>query len=423
MVRAGIVPQLRKDIHHPWEIVTIVPNDRPLYNLAAALLPLLEPELDETDRLIQINKQADAFISGDLHVRDVIQRVLEKQQGTARVMLIVDQWEELYTLTNNDDERRRFIDELLAASTAKSLSVVLTLRGDFVGHALAYRPLSDCMQDAQVNLGPMQRDELQAAIEQPAQAVQAAFESGLVNRILDDVGEEPGNLPLLAFVLQKLWEDASNDSGRLRHHAYEQMGGVQGALANAAEAAYGRLSEVEKQAVQRVFLQLVRPSPTGEDTRRRATFVELKETTRLLVTSLRPLVTSLATQRLLVTNTIAGSQTETVEVAHEALIRHWQRLKEWLNQDREFLLWRERLRTAREEWLRTNQDKDDVLRGAILSEAERWLGQRSELTDDERAYITQSVSARTKQERRRRRVLVGSNIQKARLLARTSLRT
>jgi len=209
VVRAGLVPQLRKDIRNPWEIVTIVPNDRPLYNLAASLVPLLEPELDETDRLIQISKQAEAFTSGTLQVRDVIQRILEKQRGTAHVMLIVDQWEELYTLTSNDDERRRFIDELLSATAAKSLSVVLTLRGDFVGHALAYRPLSDRMQDAQVNLGPMQRDELQLAIEQPARAVDADFESGLVARILDDVGEEPGNLPLLAFVLQKLWSSSA----------------------------------------------------------------------------------------------------------------------------------------------------------------------------------------------------------------------
>ncbi len=205
-----MIPHLRRDTHAPWEIATIVPNDRPLYNLAAALTPLLEPDLSETDRLIEVNKQADAFANGTLHLRDVIERILTKQPGTARCMLIVDQWEELYTLTRDDKERRCFIDNVLEATAAKSLSVVLTLRGDFVGHALAYRPLSDRLQDAQVNLGPMHRAELQLAIEQPALNVEARFESGLVPRILDDVGEEPGNLPLLAFVLQQLWDDASS---------------------------------------------------------------------------------------------------------------------------------------------------------------------------------------------------------------------
>lgn len=94
VVRAGLLPHLRRDTHAPWEIVTIVPNDRPLYNLAAALTPLLEPDLSETDRLIEVNKQAEAFLSGTLHLRDVIERILAKQPGTARCMLIVDQWEE-----------------------------------------------------------------------------------------------------------------------------------------------------------------------------------------------------------------------------------------------------------------------------------------------------------------------------------------
>lgn len=110
----------------------------------------------------------------------------------------------------------------------------------------------------------------------------------------------------------------------------------------------------------------MRPAPTGDDTRRRATFGELGE-------PVRALVKELADQRLLVTGREAGSQTETIEVAHEALIYHWSRRQNWLNEDREFLLWRERLRGARDAWLRTRQDSEALLRGALLSEAERWL--------------------------------------------------
>ena len=279
--------------------------------------------------------------------------------------------------------------------------MVLTLRGDFVGHALAYRPLSDRLQDAQVNLGPMQRAELQHAIEQPAQKVGSRFDPGLITRILDDVDEEPGNLPLLEFVLQRLWDDATQHGGTLRHQAYEAMDGVAGALAQTAEGVYAKFSDIEKHAAQQVFLQLVRPAPSGDDTRRRATFSELGEATRALIKRL-------ADARLVVTSREDVTKEETVEVAHEVLIRHWAQLKSWLNEDREFLLWRERLRGSRDAWVRSKQDTDALLRGTLLAEAERWLTQRRDLNDDERGYIAASVAARTKQQRKTRRLTVAT---------------
>jgi DNA polymerase III delta subunit len=125
-----------------------------------------------------------------------------------RLLIVVDQFEELYTLTSDEETRRRFLDELLATSSraGSRATVVLTLRGDFVGKALAYRPLSDRLQDAQINLGPMTREELEEAIREPAKKIQLEFESGLVKHVLDDVGDEPGNLPLLEFVLKELWD-------------------------------------------------------------------------------------------------------------------------------------------------------------------------------------------------------------------------
>jgi len=185
VVRAGLLPKLRKDTREPWEIVTIVPGDRPFYNLAAGLTPLLELEKSENDLLIEIAKQADAFLNGSLQILDVVERILQKQLGTQRFLLVVDQWEELYTLaksetepTKNDKQQspqevssgRRFIDGLLDACQAGKLMVVITLRGDFMGQAFAYRRLSDQIQNAQVNLGPMKPEELQQAIEQPARS-------------------------------------------------------------------------------------------------------------------------------------------------------------------------------------------------------------------------------------------------------------
>jgi len=208
IVRAGLVPKLRRDRDTAWETVILVPTDQPLKALAKAFLPLLEPSMGEVDRLAEATKLAEHLRSGTISLYDIVGRILQKQSGIDRVLIVVDQFEELYTLTSDDDARRRFIDELLAASSwaGSKANITLTLRGDFVGKALAYRPLSDRLQDAQINLGPMTREELECAIRKPAEKIELEFETGLVRRILKDVGDEPGNLPLLEFVLKELWE-------------------------------------------------------------------------------------------------------------------------------------------------------------------------------------------------------------------------
>jgi hypothetical protein len=148
------------------------------------------------------------------------------------------------------------------------------LRGDFVGKALAYRPLSDRLQDAQINLGPMTRKELECAIRKPAEKIQLEFEAELVGRVLNDVGDEPGNLPLLEFVLKELWDKRR---GRiLLNETYDAIGGLQGAVATKADELFKGLSPAEQKILQRIFLRIVRPSAeSGVDTRRRATFSEL----------------------------------------------------------------------------------------------------------------------------------------------------
>ena len=176
--------------------------------LAKALLPFLEPTMSEVDRLVEAANLAEHLRSATISLYDIVERILEKQSGTDRVLIVVDQFEELYTLTSDEEARRRFLDQLLAASshTGSKANIALTLRGDFVGKALANRPLSDQLRDAQIDLGPMTREELDCAICKPAEKVQLEFEPGLVRRILNDVGDEPGNLPLLEFVLKKLWD-------------------------------------------------------------------------------------------------------------------------------------------------------------------------------------------------------------------------
>jgi formylglycine-generating enzyme required for sulfatase activity len=399
VVRAGLLPRLRHgDGGKVWEIATLLPSDRPLHALAAALLPLLEPEraeMTETDRLAEVGKLAGYLTAGTVALRDVVARVLEKQPGTERLLLVADQWEEIYTLTQDAAAAQRFITEVLDATAASPLTLVLTLRGDFFGEVLAHRGLADRLQGGVVNLGPMKREEIEAVVVRPAEKVGLTFEPGLPDRILDDVGEEPGHLPLLEFVLTGLWQDRR--AGRLLHEGYEAMGGVQGAMAQRAEAVWKDLGDREAPALHRLFLHLVRAGAGTADTRRRAALSELAP-------AVRSVVEKLARERLLVTGRDEASGEETVEVAHEALIRHWGRLRQWLDEDREFLLWRQRLEVTLAQWERAaRKDSGTLLRGAPLAEAARWLAERGDdLNEDERAYVRASLAARD-----RRRWLAG----------------
>lgn len=383
VVRAGLVPKLRQEKNTTWEIATLFPGEEPLKALARAVSPLLEPDVtDETDRLVKINKLADAFSKKDVSLHDVGLHILDKQSGTNRLLLVIDQAEELYTVAKDDHQRRRFIDEVLEATERDSWTAMLTLRGDFVGKALSYRPLSDRLQGAQVNVGPMTRAELEQAITAPARRVELSFADGLVARILDDVGDEPGHLPLLEFVLKRLWEDRQGP--KLSHQAYDAMGGLQGAVAKKADEVFDKLTSLEQAAVKRVFLHMVRAGESGEDTRRRAAFSEIGF-------AAMDVVKKLADERLLVTNRAVAGE-ETVEVSHEALIRQWSRLQGWMKEDREYLLWRERLRGRVNEWQHNTQDEGTLLRGALLAEAQRWFSQKADmLTEEERDYIRQST--------------------------------
>ena len=155
VVHAGLFPRLRQTkAGRVWEIATLVPTDRPLHSLAAALVPILEPKITRVDRLAEINKLAGYLAEGTVALRDVAADVLRTQPGTDRLLLFVDQWEELYTLVADDSARRRFLAEILDASEKGPVTVVLTLRGDFFGQALSDRSFADRLQGAQVNLGP-----------------------------------------------------------------------------------------------------------------------------------------------------------------------------------------------------------------------------------------------------------------------------
>jgi WD40 repeat protein len=405
-VYAGLLPCLREE--GDWLIADFRPGSDPFQSLSSATLTLLEPDLGEADRLVETGKIASALNTGEISLTNIVDRLIEKRREGKRLLLIADQFEELYTLCPERGIQRRFLDMLLEAVQAAnveqevSLVLLLTLRADFMGQALAHRPFADALQEASLIMGPMNRDELRTAIEKPAELQGAAFEAGLVERLLDDVGQEPGNLPLLEFALTLLWERTSY--GWMTHTGYEEIGRVEGALARYAGQVYEALDPEEKEAARQVFVQLVRPGEGTEDTRRMASRAEVGEDNW-------ELVQRLADWRLVVTGREAGGS-ETVEVVHKALIQGWSQLREWIEADRTFRTWQERLRSHLRQWRESGEDEGALLRGGLLVEAESWLVERGDvLSIEEKGYIRAGIAMREQRqlerERRRRRVVVG----------------
>ena len=380
VVRAGLIPRLRRQQPDTlWEIAIMVPQQYPFKSLAGILIPLLESDRDlsEVQLIEHINELADSLITGRVTLKDVVDRLLAKQPGTDRLLLVIDQWEELYTLTepaisegkklNEPEVRKRFIEMLLAASQDSRLRIVFTLRGDFMGHVLAYRPLVDHLHD--LKLGPMDRMELKEVIEKPAEGAGLTFADKLDRRILDDVGDEPGNLPLLEFALLELWN--RREGAMLNHAVYETIGGIKGALARRADEIYKGLKKDDQVLLQRVFLRLVRPGEGAADTRRRADLSAMSEPAQRLVLDL-------AKERLLVTSRDDVMNKEQVEVTHEALIKEWGKLKVWVDKNRAFLLWQQRINIRLEDWEKAERDKEALLRGAPLLEALEYLDSNAE---------------------------------------------
>jgi uncharacterized delta-60 repeat protein len=393
LVFAGVLPKVRANVE--WAVVSMRPGGDPFRELAFALLPLLEADRSETDRLREVPKLSDALRSSDIALANVLRRILERT-GRTRLLVILDQFEELFTLSA-ETEQRTFLDCWLAALKTPDppWRVLLTLRADFLAQALLYRPFADTLNAGEtVLLAPMSRDDLRAAVREPACLHGVTFEGGLVERILDDVEEAPGQLPLLEFALTQLWE--RQESRHLTHAAYEAIGGVEGSLMHHAEAVYQEFSEEEREDVRRVFIQMVTPGEGTQDTRRRALRTELGAARWRTVRHL-------ADARLLVTGQDANGQ-EYAEVAHEALIQSWPTLREWMQADRSFRRWQERMRLLARQWQESKMDEGALLRGALLLEAQEWLVQRG---DEIEAKLQEFISAsethvRAEQERQKR---------------------
>ncbi|WP_413198593.1 eIF2A-related protein [Nostoc piscinale] len=358
-------------------------------------------------------KQPDlvlAYLTPNNNPSEQLQASLSAVQNQPSI-IVVDQFEELFTLCSDETQRQEFIQKLL--SLTQQQPVIVTMRADFWGECATYRPLKELMESHQKLIGPMDAAELRKAMELQAAQVGLRFEAGLSNNILDDVQGEPGAMPLLQHALLELWK---RRHGRwLRVEEYEAIGGVQKAIAQTADEVYNSLSADEQEQVKNIFIRLTRLDENavqGErrrDTRRRVGLEELIPAGDKQILT-KNLLKRLAGEgaRLIVVSVNSATFQEEVEVAHEALIRHWPRLITWLDENRVSLQLRETIRQAAFEWEKQQKDENYLIhRGGRLKESQELLKQSGFLNQLESEYISTCAAFHLRQEQekinRRRR--------------------
>ncbi|MEM7112798.1 MAG: pentapeptide repeat-containing protein [Chloroflexota bacterium] len=393
VVMAGLLPRLQQDDN--WILATFRPGATPFHALAMVLLPHLYPQKTKVDLLGEETKLADKLKQGGVSLKQVIDLILLEQGAGTRFILFADQFEELYTLCPDRNLRRRFLDLLLAtmpidSGTPTNHLLTLTMRSDFLGQFLnEHAAFVDALQKGTVFMKPMIPGELREAIKFPALNLGVEFEPDLVNRILEDVANQPGQLPLLEFALDLLWERRVNNA--ITHETYGDIGRVQGALAKYATAEFAKLSKVEQVNARHIFLSLVQVGEGAEDTKRLAAKTEVGE-------ERWPLVIKLANRRLLVTGQTDDGQ-ETVEIAHEALIGNWLQLQKWINAEREFLTWLKQFRVAYNRW-QESQNNGDLLRGTLLQQGGKWRKDKTAvLPSEEHEYLQTSLKTIQREQR------------------------
>ena len=374
VMRAGVLPELAGGVlpgSAAWPQVLVRPGAQPPRALARALEPLAA---DGAEPLLAVVDDALAGVP-----------------APGRLIVAVDQFEELFTACADPGARAEFVDALvrLAADSARA-AVMVAVRSDFYGRFGAYPELTRLLGAGHVLVGAMRRDELRRAIELPAERAGLTIEQALVETLVADVADAPGGLPLLSAALLELWQ--RREGRRLRLEAYEQHGGVRGAVARLAEAAYGRLPEPERVVARAVLLRLA-ASEEGAAVRRRVPRDEFEP-------DAENVIAVLAGQRLLTVD--AGS----VEVSHETLMREWPRLRAWIEEDAEGRRLHAHLIEAARVWDAGGRDPADLYRGGRLAAAADWADVNSErLNAVETEFVAESRAAgRQEVERARRSV-------------------
>ncbi len=401
VVRAGLIPWLEEEGN--WHILEpIKPGFEPLVELRGAFKSFFKGK-DE--------KQLKAFIEEEQNYPKGLIKLLEKLPNSKQFLLVVDQFEELFTVCAEEKERRRFIELLTQVTelTAYRLAVVTTMRADFLEPCLHYPMLHQQIQDQAVFMPPLAGVDLKDVITEPARRQGYTLEEELVFKILEDVGKEPGFLPLLEFALTKLWQKRDREKRLLTLEEYDKLGGLTGALDLHAERVYryrdfesdsplNERSGEEKDWIKRIFLRLVRTGAQEKDTRQRqpksmllaiaGNRFEEQEAIKDLLEGEEGLVRG----RLLVTGQDRQNAEPWIDLAHEALIEGWHQLADWRQEGRDLRRLTDRLEDALREWQKNSND-DNLMMGGLLAQVrEQWQELEQKLSPIAKEFYQQSYA-------------------------------
>lgn len=385
LLRAGLLPRVKRADR--WPFLLFTPGSHPLEECAARLSAWTGGSVTALHRDLATDSRA-------LHL--TVLQALHDQPQDVDLLVVVDQFEEIFTLCPDRAERAAFITALVAA--ARSLNsrtrVVLGVRADFYPHCSEHPELVAALRDAQVLVGPMTTDELRSAVSRPAARAGCTVEGALLARVVGDVaGQSHQALPLVSHALRQTW--AHRRGNTLTLAGYEVAGGIQHALAQTAETVYAGLAPEEQGLVRNVFLRLVAFGDGTDDAKRRVDRDELGP-------EFDGVLDVLATARLVTVD--AG----TVEIAHEALLSAWPRLRELIDTDRAGLRIHQQLTDAADLWQQDRRDNGVLYRGARLAAAREWADRHpSAMATSPRAaeFLRASVRQASRAHHRRNAVI------------------
>jgi WD40 repeat protein len=390
LVRAGLLPALADGVlpgSDRWRQVLVRPGEHPMGELGLALgagdsIPAGRAD-DDGGAATSVEQVGGGPVLGRAGGNLVLAAAAAAPERL--LLLVVDQFEEVFTACRDEAERAAFLATLVKAAQTSDgrVTVVVAVRAAYYGHCAADPRLAALLAANHLLVGPMDPDELRRAIELPARRARLNLEPGLAEAMIDEVADEPGGLPLLSCALLESWQRRSGRTLTLA--AYRQAGGVRGAVARLAERAWQQLDPDQQQTARRVLLRLAGPGEGEQVVRWR---VPLHEVTPSGDERVRQVIDMLADQRLLT------KSHDSVEVAHEALLREWPRLRGWLEEDVQGRALHRHLITAAREWDRSGRDPGELYRGARLTGALDWARDHpGDLNQAERAFLDESRAA------------------------------